>query len=80
MVACIPKENFYSVLFIEEKKNMILLLNFLLPYPFFFCFREDPYIEKIDLDESTVNPPNTRLGPENFQLLKVLGKGGYGKV
>ncbi|VBB31056.1 unnamed protein product, partial [Acanthocheilonema viteae] len=41
---------------------------------------EDPYIEKIDLDESTVNPPNTRLGPENFQLLKVLGKGGYGKV
>ncbi|KAL4002734.1 Protein kinase domain family protein [Acanthocheilonema viteae] len=43
-------------------------------------FLEDPYIEKIDLDESTVNPPNTRLGPENFQLLKVLGKGGYGKV
>lgn len=45
-----------------------------------YFFREDPYIEKIDLDESTVNPPNTRLGPENFQLLKVLGKGGYGKV
>ncbi|VDK63879.1 unnamed protein product [Onchocerca ochengi] len=43
-------------------------------------YLEDPYIEKIDLDESTVNPPNTRLGPENFQLLKVLGKGGYGKV
>ncbi|VDN22873.1 unnamed protein product [Gongylonema pulchrum] len=32
------------------------------------------------MDESTVNPPNTRVGPENFQLLKVLGKGGYGKV
>uniref|UniRef100_A0A0R3RMC5 non-specific serine/threonine protein kinase n=1 Tax=Elaeophora elaphi TaxID=1147741 RepID=A0A0R3RMC5_9BILA len=59
---------------------MLLLLNIFFHYYFFFYFREDPYIEKIDLDESTVNPPNTRLGPENFQLLKVLGKGGYGKV
>lgn len=37
-------------------------------------------MEAIDLSESTVNPPNTRVGPENFELLKVLGKGGYGKV
>ncbi|KHN81582.1 Ribosomal protein S6 kinase beta-1 [Toxocara canis] len=41
---------------------------------------EDPFVEAIDLSESTVNPPNTRVGPENFELLKVLGKGGYGKV
>uniref|UniRef100_A0A0N5AB29 Ribosomal protein S6 kinase n=1 Tax=Syphacia muris TaxID=451379 RepID=A0A0N5AB29_9BILA len=41
---------------------------------------EDPYVEAVDLSESNVNPPNTRVGPESFQLLKVLGKGGYGKV
>lgn len=27
-----------------------------------------------------INPPNTRVGPQDFQLLRVLGKGGYGKV
>ncbi len=37
-------------------------------------------MEAIELDESTVNPPNVRVGPQDFQLLKVLGKGGYGKV
>ena len=41
---------------------------------------EGPYVETVDLTESNVNPPNTRVGPESFQLLKVLGKGGYGKV
>lgn len=45
-----------------------------------FFQRQDPNFESIVVDETTVNPPNTRLGPENFQLLKVLGKGGYGKV
>ncbi|VDK50870.1 unnamed protein product [Anisakis simplex] len=43
-------------------------------------YMEDPFVEAIDLSETTVNPPNTRVGPENFELLKVLGKGGYGKV
>uniref|UniRef100_A0A914HX88 non-specific serine/threonine protein kinase n=1 Tax=Globodera rostochiensis TaxID=31243 RepID=A0A914HX88_GLORO len=39
-------------------------------------------IEAIELGENAelVNPPNTKVGPEDFQLLKVLGKGGYGKV
>ena len=27
-----------------------------------------------------MNPGQEKVGPENFQLLKVLGKGGYGKV
>jgi p70 ribosomal S6 kinase len=43
-------------------------------------FMDDPSVETFELGESTVNPPNTRLGPEDFQLLRVLGKGGYGKV
>lgn len=37
-------------------------------------------MEAIELVEETVNPPNTRVGPQDFQLLRVLGKGGYGKV
>ncbi|KAL3077900.1 hypothetical protein niasHS_013429 [Heterodera schachtii] len=39
-------------------------------------------VETIELGENPelVNPPNTKVGPEDFQLLKVLGKGGYGKV
>lgn len=32
------------------------------------------------MDEDVVNPPNIRVGPNDFQLLRVLGKGGYGKV
>jgi len=40
----------------------------------------DPCCEAFELGEFIVNPPNTRVGPNDFQLLKVLGKGGYGKV
>lgn len=28
----------------------------------------------------TVNPGQMKAGPQDFELLKVLGKGGYGKV
>eukprot|EP00118_Oscarella_pearsei_P004273 m.17997 g.17997 ORF g.17997 m.17997 type:complete len:502 (+) comp27579_c0_seq2:247-1752(+) len=34
----------------------------------------------VPLNEETVNPTSERVGPEHFELLKVLGKGGYGKV
>ena len=27
-----------------------------------------------------MNPGQDRVGPKDFELLKVLGKGGYGKV
>ncbi|XP_062502832.1 ribosomal protein S6 kinase beta-1-like isoform X2 [Corticium candelabrum] len=37
-------------------------------------------LESVDLNEETVNPTAERVGPEHFELLKVLGKGGYGKV
>lgn len=37
-------------------------------------------MEKIQLSELTVNPDQEKTGPKDFELLKVLGKGGYGKV
>ena len=40
----------------------------------------DPNLETLQLDESTVNTPEDRVGPEHFELVKVLGQGGYGKV
>ncbi|CEF67848.1 Protein kinase domain and AGC-kinase, C-terminal domain and Serine/threonine-/dual specificity protein kinase, catalytic domain and Protein kinase-like domain and Ribosomal protein S6 kinase family and Protein kinase, C-terminal domain-containing protein [Strongyloides ratti] len=43
-------------------------------------YMEDPNCVGFELDAASVNPPNTKVGPEDFELLKVLGKGGYGKV
>ncbi|CAM4954555.1 unnamed protein product [Rotaria socialis] len=37
-------------------------------------------IETVQITENTVNPQGERVSPHDFQLLKVLGKGGYGKV
>ena len=37
-------------------------------------------IETIQITERIVNPRGERISPRDFQLLKVLGKGGYGKV
>ena len=37
-------------------------------------------METLPISEETVNPHNEKIGPESFELLKVLGKGGYGKV
>ncbi|XP_047141755.1 ribosomal protein S6 kinase beta-2 isoform X1 [Hydra vulgaris] len=36
-------------------------------------------VEKVALCQETVNPKE-KLGPVDFELMKVLGKGGYGKV
>lgn len=36
--------------------------------------------EEIQLTEETVNLGGVKLGPGDFELKKVLGKGGYGKV
>lgn len=37
-------------------------------------------VETVQITENTVNPNGERVSPHDFQLLKVLGKGGYGKV
>ncbi|XP_035690788.1 ribosomal protein S6 kinase beta-1-like [Branchiostoma floridae] len=44
-----------------------------------FLTRADD-LETVDIHEGTVNRYHEKVGPEHFQLLKVLGKGGYGKV
>ena len=37
-------------------------------------------METLELSENTVNPGQRKVGTYDFELLKVLGKGGYGKV
>ncbi|CAB3366985.1 Hypothetical predicted protein [Cloeon dipterum] len=37
-------------------------------------------VETVQLSETTVNPGSEKAGPQDFELRKVLGKGGYGKV
>jgi len=37
-------------------------------------------IETLELTEYTMNPGQPKTGPQDFELLKLLGKGGYGKV
>lgn len=36
--------------------------------------------EILQLSEDMINPNRTKLGPQDFELKKVLGRGGYGKV
>ncbi|XP_014845374.1 PREDICTED: ribosomal protein S6 kinase beta-1-like [Poecilia mexicana] len=36
--------------------------------------------EQFEISENSVNKGTEQIGPECFELLKVLGKGGYGKV
>lgn len=44
----------------------------------FVHFREG--YETIQLSGENVNPGQLKLGPQDFELKKVLGRGGYGKV
>lgn len=37
-------------------------------------------METVQITESIVNSGREKVGPQDFELLKVLGKGGYGKV
>lgn len=36
--------------------------------------------EKFEISENSVNQGTEQIRPECFELLRVLGKGGYGKV
>lgn len=45
-----------------------------------FVVFSDENLEKVELSELTVNPGQPKAGPSDFELLKLLGKGGYGKV
>ena len=46
---------------------------------FFSPFRSDN-LERVQLSEQTVNPGQEKTGPQDFELCKILGEGGYGKV
>lgn len=43
-------------------------------------YMDSPDVEAIQLCESTVNPGAEKTGPQDFELRRVLGRGGYGKV
>jgi len=43
-------------------------------------YMDSPDIEAIQLSETTVNPGAEKTGPQDFELRRVLGRGGYGKV
>jgi p70 ribosomal S6 kinase len=45
----------------------------------FISNNENMVKEELTINETTVNP-GCKVGPVDFDLLKVLGKGGYGKV
>ena len=36
--------------------------------------------ERVDITAESVNKTQEKIGQDSFELLKVLGKGGYGKV
>ncbi|XP_036596780.1 ribosomal protein S6 kinase beta-2-like [Trichosurus vulpecula] len=38
------------------------------------------HYEEVELSETCVNHGPERIGPDSFELLRVLGKGGFGKV
>ncbi|XP_018907623.1 ribosomal protein S6 kinase beta-1 isoform X3 [Bemisia tabaci] len=50
------------------------------PDPNVNAIAEAEATDSVPLSEKVVNPANERVGPKDFELRKVLGKGGYGKV
>ncbi|XP_012274950.1 ribosomal protein S6 kinase beta-1 isoform X2 [Orussus abietinus] len=41
---------------------------------------ESENVERVQLSEQIVNPGQEKTGPQDFELCKILGEGGYGKV
>jgi len=50
------------------------------PQPSSVDYSEFDQLETIEICEETVNPGQPKTRPQDFELLKLLGKGGYGKV
>ena len=44
------------------------------------CIHSDEIMETLELCAQTVNPTARRIGRESFEIVSLLGKGGYGKV
>ncbi|KAK2720307.1 ribosomal protein S6 kinase beta-1-like [Artemia franciscana] len=47
---------------------------------YYETFVNQPDVEAIPISEQNVNQGKEKTGPQDFELRKVLGKGGYGKV
>ncbi len=45
-----------------------------------YFLHSSPDVEAVQLSETTVNPGAEKTGPQDFELRRVLGRGGYGKV
>ncbi|XP_076248427.1 ribosomal protein S6 kinase beta-1 isoform X1 [Calliopsis andreniformis] len=55
----------------EDEYNHATTLNTML---------ESDNLERVQLSEQNVNPGQEKAGPQDFELCKILGEGGYGKV
>ena len=64
--------NLEQALSIPLKFEKILIIHYFL--------HSSPDVEAVQLSETTVNPGAEKTGPQDFELRRVLGRGGYGKV
>lgn len=55
------------------------LLSFLVRFNFILIIIIST-LETLDITPESINRTPEKIGPDCFELLKVLGKGGYGKV
>lgn len=56
------------------------LLSFLVLLNFIIIIILISTLETLDITPESINRTPEKIGPDCFELLKVLGKGGYGKV
>ena len=56
------------------------LLSFLVLLNFIIILIIISTLETLDITPESINRTPEKIGPDCFELLKVLGKGGYGKV
>lgn len=59
--------------------QMIGIMHIITLFLVYYCSNMDD-CEKIEISEDNVNQGTENIRPECFELLRVLGKGGYGKV
>ncbi len=71
----IPKK-INSINILMQMRGIMHIITLFLVY--YYSNMDD--CEKIEISEDNVNQGTENIRPECFELLRVLGKGGYGKV